>query len=173
MGWEFQDSLTCLNGANKAYKKSSCVVQRQVKVDDITCCDTGWWQNSQSSREAVLIYYSCLGETWNTTGHRQHKSGKVKKKACNVTEGRLSQQTEGLSNKRSYGNTCSSRGVNIKCRAFKCDMWSEGSRQWGVWCLIHLIREAFYSRGVAVFGHQEDNDALLSQWGQHILHCFL
>lgn len=33
-------SLTCLNGANKAYNKTSSVVQRQVEVDDITSPDT-------------------------------------------------------------------------------------------------------------------------------------
>lgn len=30
-----QHHLTRLNGANKANEKSSCVIQRQVEVDDI------------------------------------------------------------------------------------------------------------------------------------------
>lgn len=34
--------LTCLNGANEAYNKTSCVVQRQVEVDDVTCWNTIW-----------------------------------------------------------------------------------------------------------------------------------
>lgn len=34
-----QHHLTCLNGANKADEKPSCVIQRQVEVDDIISRD--------------------------------------------------------------------------------------------------------------------------------------
>lgn len=34
-----QYHLTCLNGANKADEKSSCVIQRQVEVDDVISRD--------------------------------------------------------------------------------------------------------------------------------------